>query len=73
MMLLAEELGIDQSQTCAIGDNTLDQDMIEWAGVGCCVENGKEAVKAAADMVIPGPQDEGVAWFIEKYVLKDQD
>lgn len=70
---LSEALGIERSQTCAMGDNTLDQDMIEWAGVGCCVESGKNAVKAVADRVIPGPQDEGVAWFIEKYVLKDQD
>ena len=69
---LSEALGIDRTKTCAIGDNTLDQDMIEWAGIGCCVENGKQAVKAAADMVIPAQKDEGVAWFIEKYVLKDQ-
>lgn len=69
---LAQQLGIAQSQVCAIGDNTLDQDMIEWAGVGCCVKNGKESVKAAADMVIPAQSEEGVAWFLEKYVLMDQ-
>ena len=69
---LSEMLCISQKQTCAMGDNTLDQDMIEWAGVGCCVENGKESVKAAADMVIPAQAEEGVAWFIENYVLKDQ-
>lgn len=70
---LARELGIERTQVCAIGDNTLDQDMIEWAGVGCCVANGKEDVQAAADMVIPSQAEEGVAWFIEKYVLEDQD
>lgn len=73
MMLLAEELGIDQSQTCAIGDNTLDQDMIQQAGVGCCVENGKGSVKALADMILPPQAEEGVAWFLERYVLKRQD
>ena len=67
-----EALGIDRAETCAMGDNTLDQDMIEWSGVGCCVANGKESVKAVADMVIPAQAEEGVAWFIEKYVLKDQ-
>ena len=70
---LARELGLDRAQTCAIGDNTLDQDMIEKAGVGCCVANGKDAVKAAADMVIPAQAEEGVAWFLENYVLKGQD
>ncbi len=70
---LAKDLGIERDRVCAIGDNTLDQDMIEWAGMGCCVANGKESVKAAADMVIPSQAEEGVAWFVEKYVLKDQD
>ncbi len=70
---LAKELGIDRTETSAIGDNTLDQDMIEWAGVGCCVKNGKESVQAVADMVIPAQSEEGVAWFLEQYVLKDQD
>ena len=70
---LAAQLGIDRAQVSAIGDNTLDQDMIEWAGVGCCVANGKDAVKAASDMVIPAQAEEGVAWFIEKYVLNGQD
>lgn len=69
---LSEMLDIDRAQTSAIGDNTLDQDMIEWAGVGCCVDNGKESVKAAADMILPAQAEEGVAWFIENYVLKDQ-
>ncbi len=70
---LAEQLGIDRAETCAIGDNTLDQDMIEWAGVGCCVRNGKESVQAAADMIIPAQSEEGVAWFLERYVLKGQE
>ena len=70
---LARELGIERAQVCAIGDNTLDQDMIEWAGVGCCVANGKDSVKAASDMILPAQAEEGVAWFVEKYVLKDQD
>ena len=69
---LAEQLGIDQNETCAIGDNTLDQDMIEWASVGCCVKNGKESVQAAADMIIPAQSEEGVAWFLEQYVIQGQ-
>ena len=69
---LAEALGLDRTQVAAIGDNTLDQDMIQWAGVGCCVENGKEDVKAMSDMILPPQAREGVAWFLENYVLQDQ-
>jgi hydroxymethylpyrimidine pyrophosphatase-like HAD family hydrolase len=70
---LSECLGLVREQVCAIGDNTLDQAMIEWAGIGCCVKNGKASVQAAADMIIPSQAEEGVAWFLENYVLKDQD
>ena len=69
---LAESLAILQAETAAIGDNTLDQDMIEWAGVGCCVDNGKEAVKEVADMILPAQAEEGVAWFLKNYVLRGQ-
>ena len=72
MKALAESLAILQAETAAIGDNTLDQDMIEWAGVGCCVDNGKEAVKEVADMILPAQAEEGVAWFLENYVLRGQ-
>ena len=70
---LSEALGLKREQTAAIGDNTLDQDMIEWAGVGCCVQNGKPSVQAVADRIIPAQAEEGVAWFLENQVLKDQD
>ena len=70
---LAEKLSIDRWQTSAVGDNTLDQDMIEWAGVGCCVKNGKNTVQAVADLIIPSQAEEGVAWFLENYVLDVQD
>lgn len=69
---LSEMLGLKQAQTAAIGDNTLDQDMIEWAGVGCCVQNGKPSVQAVADLVIPAQSEEGVAWFLENHVLNAQ-
>ena len=43
--MLAEHLGVSQSETAAIGDNTLDSEMIAWAGLGACVQNGNEEVK----------------------------
>ncbi len=66
---LAEKWGIAREQVAAIGDNTLDMDMIEWAGVGCCVENGNESVKEKADLILPACEDDGVACFIEEYLL----
>ena len=58
-------LGIPRKEVTAVGDNTLDLDMIEWAGIGVCVANGNEAVKQKADLVIGSCEDDGVAEYIE--------
>ena len=62
---IASKLGIDRRDVTAIGDNTLDLDMIEWAGVGVCVANGNETVKQKADLVIGACRDDGVAEYLE--------
>ena len=67
---IASHYGIAREDVAAIGDNTLDLGMIRWAGVGCCVANGAEIVKAAADMLLPSCADDGVAYYIETEVLK---
>ena len=62
---VAAILGIEQSEVTAIGDNTLDLDMIEWAGTGICVANGNTCVKDKADLVIGACDDDGVAEYLE--------
>lgn len=67
---VADKWGIDRSEVAAIGDNTLDLDMIQWAGLGCCVANGNPLVKQQADMILPACKEDGVAYFIEKFILQ---
>ncbi|AIE87754.1 Cof-type HAD-IIB family hydrolase [Fimbriimonas ginsengisoli] len=62
---LAEELGIPQERTAAIGDYLNDLEMIQWAGVSGAVANGAEAVRAIANVVAPTNDEGGVAWFID--------
>lgn len=66
---IAEKLGIAQSEVAAMGDNTLDYEMIEYAGIGAVVENGNEALKAIADVIVPSCTEDGVAHFIENHIL----
>jgi hypothetical protein len=66
---IAEKLGIEQSEVAAMGDNTLDYEMIEYAGIGAVVENGNEALKAIADVIVPSCTEDGVAHFIENHIL----
>lgn len=67
--LLADHLGISRSETAAIGDNTLDIEMIRWAGLGCCVEDGNELVKSEAGVIAPSCINDGVKWFIDNFIL----
>lgn len=67
---IADKLGIDRSETVAIGDNTLDYEMIEWAGLGAVVENGNSKLKSIANVITPSCADNGVAWLIDNYILK---
>ncbi len=63
---IAQRFDVAQADVVAIGDNTLDLDMIQWAGEGCCVANGNEQVKKAADRILPSCADEGVAVYLEE-------
>ena len=68
---LAELLGVRREEVAAIGDNTLDYEMIEYAGLSAVVENGNEKLKAIADVIVPSCTEDGVAYFIDNYILGD--
>ena len=66
---LSSMLGVSRAQTAAVGDNFLDLEMIEWAGLGVCVADGAPEVQAVADLIVPACGEDGVAVFLEQYVL----
>ena len=66
---LSYMLHIPRESIAAACDNYLDQEMIEWAGLGACVFDGAEEVKAVADVIIPASDEDAVAVFIEQFVL----
>lgn len=66
---VCELLGIRREETAAIGDNTLDYEMIHWAGLGAAVSNASEVIKNIAAVIAPSCDDNGVAWFIDNYIL----
>ena len=65
---LAEHMGFTREQTIAFGDGENDVELVEWAGYGIAVENAHDRVKAVADWVCAGAQDEGVAQVIEALI-----
>lgn len=65
---LANHLGIDQSETMAIGDNENDISMIEYAGVGVAMGNATTNVKNIANEITATNDEDGVAVVINKYL-----
>ncbi len=66
---LAEEAGIKREEVAAIGDSLNDISMLEYAGTGVAVANAREEVKGVAQVITLSNLEDGVAHFIEKYVL----
>lgn len=69
--LLAARLGFGRDEVAAAGDNTLDLELVRWAGLGAVVADGNPDVKREADVIIPACAEDGVAYLIENYILKD--
>ncbi len=69
LLSLAAHLGLPAEQVMAFGDGENDVSMLRAAGLGVAMGNAGDEVKAAADLVTLGNDEEGVAYSIEKYVL----
>ena len=64
---LAEHLGLEMDQTMAFGDGLNDITMLQSAGIGVCMKNGQDAVKAVADYVTDSCDESGVAKAIYRF------
>ena len=67
---LAKYLNIDIKDTMAIGDAGNDLPMIISSGFGVAMANSKDEIKNKADFVTKSNLESGVAYAINKYVLK---
>lgn len=66
---VAQALGIKREEILAFGDNYNDLEMIEYAGTGAAVGNAVDALKRAADIIVPTNDENGVAQTILKLCL----
>ncbi len=63
---LCEKMGLTLADAVAAGDSANDVGMLKAAGLGCCMANGTEDAKAAADRVIGDVRENGLADLIEE-------
>ena len=61
---------VSPEEICAIGDDMNDAPMIAGAGFGVAMAHAPETVRAVADHVTSGNDDDGVAEFIEGMLLR---
>jgi Cof subfamily protein (haloacid dehalogenase superfamily) len=68
LAFLAEHLGFAQARTVGVGDGENDRELLDWAAYAVAVENAHPTLRERADLVIPGPDEEGVAQLLESYL-----
>ena len=64
-------IGLDGTAE-AFGDGFNDTMMLKTVGMGVAMANAMPEVKKAADRLTDSNDEEGVARFIEKYILKTE-
>lgn len=69
LIRLCETLGVDISETMALGDSFNDREMIEAAGMGVAMGNAEDEIKRLAQFVTKTNDEDGVAYAIEKLAL----
>ncbi|MFB5196947.1 HAD family hydrolase [Neobacillus sp. KR4-4] len=69
---LLREYRISPNEVVAIGDGPNDIEMLRHVGTGVAMGNASEKVKAAADFITGHHENDGLAQFIEQYLLKSK-
>ena len=64
-------LGFGVEDIVAFGDSLNDLTMLTTAGCGVCVANGRDDVKQKVGHVCGTNEEDGVAHFIEDFILKE--
>lgn len=69
LLALAAHLGLRQEQTLAFGDGLNDVTMLRDAGTGVAMANAAEEIRACADCVTASCDEDGVAQYLEQFLL----
>ncbi len=70
VLKLAKYLKIDTKEIIAIGDSSNDLPLFLACGLKVAMGNATADIKEIADVIAPTFEEDGVAWVIEKFILK---
>ncbi len=66
---VVHHLGLERADVVAVGDGYNDLEMLAYAGTAVAVEGAPAPLLAEADLVVPGPDDAGVAHAFDRLGL----
>lgn len=69
LVRLGEILGIRREEIMAFGDGSNDLKMMREVGMGVAMGNARKEIKEAADYITGSNDEDGVAGFLEEFVL----
>ncbi|MGN0706690.1 MAG: Cof-type HAD-IIB family hydrolase [Faecalibacterium sp.] len=72
LLALAQVLELPAASLMACGDGGNDIAMLRAAGLGVAMENAFPEVRAAADYITRSNNEDGVAWAIQRFVLRSE-
>ncbi|MBQ2866117.1 MAG: HAD family phosphatase [Clostridia bacterium] len=67
LKLLCAHYNVSREQVVVCGDSGNDADMVAWAGLGCAMANGTDALKGIADYVCRHSNSYGVLEVMHKF------
>ena len=69
---LLKYLKYNRKMLIACGDGLNDISMIEYAGIGVAMGNAQDIVKEKADFITKLNDDDGIAYYLEKFVFNEK-
>lgn len=70
LLEIAGKYGIEPAGIAAFGDDEGDLEMLRVCGMGVAMGNALPSVKAGAAYVTKSNEEDGVAWFMDRYILR---
>ena len=65
-------LGIKKEEVACIGDGENDLPMFEASGMKFAMGNAVDVLKEKADYLLPSNNEDGVAFAVNEYILKNK-
>lgn len=68
---IAKHWNFQPHEIAAIGDQAIDLEMLQYAGLPVAMSNAVDTLKQAAKWIAPSNEEDGVAWALERMIQEN--